>query len=95
MAVLGRAVVVHDLDSSPKRIGCGLIVPSNAQVVTIGTCAPPIRLERGAHHHMPAAASMCACTALVPPCVCSESCGDLGLWTQTQNTRGIYQCAAC
>ena len=39
MAVLGRAVVVHDLDSSPSRKGCGVIVPSNAQIVTIGSCA--------------------------------------------------------
>ena len=41
MAVLGRTVVVHESDSitSPSRIGCGVIVPSSAQIVSIGTCA--------------------------------------------------------
>ena len=37
MAVLGRTVVVH----GATKIGCGLILPSNAEIVTIDTCTQP------------------------------------------------------
>jgi hypothetical protein len=36
MPVLGRAVVFHDWAHTGQRIGCGLVAPSDAEVVSIG-----------------------------------------------------------
>jgi Cu/Zn superoxide dismutase len=35
MPVAGRALVIHDSDATRRRIGCGLIVPSTAQIAVI------------------------------------------------------------